>query len=65
MSERDHQLEEPQQPNGEQFASAITDGLQDSKPRQPETSNAEPDPASIQWFYRDPHGNEQGAFELA
>jgi len=65
VSERDHQLEEPQQPNGEQFPSTITDDLQDGKSRQPETSNAEPELASIEWFYRDPHGNEQGRFEAA
>jgi hypothetical protein len=40
--------------------SAITDGQQENQARQPESGKNEPETATIEWFYRDPFGNEQG-----
>ena len=60
VAERDHQLEEPPTADAEQNVAAVTDDPQESQARQPESSKNEPETATIEWFYRDPFGNEQG-----
>ena len=61
VAERDHQLEEPETAAAEHNASAVIDDGQASQIR-PDSGRKEPDPATIDWFYRDPFGNEQGKF---
>jgi hypothetical protein len=59
-AERDHQLEEPERSQVEQTANSAMDESRGTEQRQPEVNGSEPDPATIDWYYRDPHGNEQG-----
>jgi hypothetical protein len=59
VDERDHQLDEHNSANVEQFVSSVVDEPHERQIEQV-SQPAEADPETIEWFYRDPSGLEQG-----